>query len=243
MQTTLELIRAFRARVMDDGGDLAQTLEPGNTYVWENPGVTLRWSNAEAMYFLTEAMREYARRRPIIDSTTPDLCELPIVAGQRRYPYAAAIIAILDVRLASTERTLKKRTRTWLNEFCAYWRTQTGVPDAYCEDEDRVITLDKEPVADDTLLLTVQRYPIDLPSWENRSNAPAEPAYDDADEALLQWMLHLAFTKRDTEVYDPTRGAQAAADFLGMVGPPKDAEALSLRRRYANLSQTVRPRR
>lgn len=90
----LEIVRHFREEVDDLRGSVDDPDE------WEQDDKGLLWSNLEAARFANEAQREFCRRRAIIDSVTPEVVEIPLVANTDTYVFDNRIIfikrAILD---------------------------------------------------------------------------------------------------------------------------------------------------
>jgi len=88
-----ELVFAWRERVDDLLGDVDDPCQ------WENEDSDLLWNNDEATRFANAAQREFARRRPILDSTTAAVVAIDIVKGQHTYAYDGRILDIRRARL------------------------------------------------------------------------------------------------------------------------------------------------
>ena len=95
-----DLVFAWRERVDDLLGDV------DDPCAWENEDEDLLWNNDEATRFANAAQREFARRRPILDSTTQAICEIQIVKGTHTYPYDSRIMDIRRAILDNPELTL-----------------------------------------------------------------------------------------------------------------------------------------
>lgn len=247
--TLLELIDDFRARVDDTGGDTG-TVPSGFSYYWEYSDSGCLWKNREITQFFNWAHREIAMRRPYRDSTSTGICTKTVVAGTARYTLDPVILSIEDVLLASTGRSLQKTTIRDLRLLAVgtqsltgieAWKTTSGVPQYYCEDaEPGKITLIPVPSADDSLLMTVYRLPLDPFSWTTRTSELDEPPMQ-LQETLVQGAMARAYQKRDADTYDPRHAAFHEAQFNQMAGAPVDYKTLEARRWNANLDVSIRP--
>ena len=77
--TLLELIEDFRQRIADNGGD--RTVPSGYSYYWEYSDAGCLWKNKEIVNYFNWSQNEIALRRPYRDSTTTNLCVIPIKAN------------------------------------------------------------------------------------------------------------------------------------------------------------------
>ena len=246
--TLLELIEDFRQRIADNGGD--RTVPSGYSYYWEYSDAGCLWKNKEIVNYFNWSQNEIALRRPYRDSTTTNLCVIPIKANTARYALDPLILSIEEVTLASTGQSLTKTTvrdlRVWAAGSSSLdinaWKTKTGSPQYYSEDvEPGKITLIPVPVATtDTLLLTVYRLPLEPLDWENRDSDLTEPPAQ-LREAILQGALIKAYQKRDADTADPNLSALHEKQFNLMVGAPVDYQTLENRRWNANLDTSIIP--
>ena len=150
-------------------------------------------------------------RRFTIDSSTASdseivplpLCALPVVAGTSTYALSQKILGITRLSLASQNKQLKPIVASELDDECPGWQSlPAGVPWAYCPDlqSDSVVFI-PAPIADDTANLTVYRMPLArlAKSTPSGSLGFREEYHDD----LIPWIQYLAFSKQDSEVYNP----------------------------------------
>lgn len=239
--TPLDLVYNCRLRLDDFGGDTG-TIPAGYTYYWEYSDAGCLHKNAELIQLLNTAHREIALRTNCYrDASESDLCQISVVDGTNQYDLDSRIITVEDVRLASTDESLVKWTlRDYRETASAY--TTTGTPTHYME-ENRPFRIALYPIPDDddTLYLTVHRYPLEDMTWSLRKVSLDEPA-DSLREALIQGTLSYAYQKRDADSEDGRRQRFHAMEFDKLVGKPVDYRTLENRRYNANLDISVRPK-
>lgn len=228
-----ELVRACRERLDDLGGDM-EGLD------WETDDSPLLWSNDELTRYANQAEREFCRRRPIEDAETAAVCTIAVTAGIPVYPYSDRIVGIKRAKLDSMDRPLTKVTRRWLDTERWGWEGLTDETDFYLDDltEGRLRVVGA-PTADDTLRLTVGRYPLADMAWADRDTVSPEIPLKHHDD-LIHWMLHLAYLKADAETFDAKRAGGFADLFEAEVGPRIDAVAEQGRRRRSDLIKRTR---
>lgn len=211
--TLYELMVSLRTRLSDWGG--------GRDY-W---GTTLDdrdclWSNAELTEYLNEAQREYVRRRPIRDSSTPEVCEIAITAGVSTYPHDPRILAIHRAKLDSRDDPLERTTREEMDGLERGWEARAGLPFAYLHDES-TLQLIYIPEQDDVLRLFVDRLPLADLDWDNDAVAPEIPEKDHL--TLLDWASFLALDRPESDTHNAEKAAFYAQVFDTKVGRRPDA--------------------
>lgn len=184
-------------------------------YLWSDEALT-RWAN--------EAQVEVAvRTRCLVDDTTPEVCTVTVVAGTAVYPLhpSIAVVRRYEYRRASVmPEVLARRTTNWMDRnFGGQWTGQIGRPYIAIPDlSSRTFRLDRIPTADDvgTIQLTVWRKPLDAEKLEGEED---EPAFDDAYHmALVNWICHRAYLKRDPETYSRPASDDHLGQFVAAVG-------------------------
>lgn len=256
------LFKMVRRRLDDYGVGGSDT--EADAVSWADPQrePLLKWRTRHLCDYLAWAIREIGWRNPVKDSTTPEVCHIPVLAGVRLYPIHPSILEIKNVRLASTGFTLGKTMVHLLNQnWGSNWTAQQGIPLKYCEDEQlRQITLfpypeDDDPLVSppsivDTLHLEVFRsylaanvsFDNDLAATTVLSTVLAEVP-EQYDAALIAGICAQAWLRSDVSTPDP-KSAQMAqfamAEFNSLAGPPVDAWTLEQRRLNANLLMEIR---
>lgn len=180
------------------------------------------WSNAELTAYINEAYKEAVRRaRLIIDSATPEVCTINVVADTALYPLSKKIYRVLDIFPSWDNRQLCKVTTKELNLQRSTWRTQeSDKPDYYVSDfQSGAIRLYPIPTEAGTLNLRVYRLPlVDL------INDTDEPEINEAYHIkLLHWARHKAYLKPDADTFDKNASMEALALFVQEFGEAKSA--------------------
>lgn len=238
--TPLDLVYDCRLRMDDLGGDTG-TVPASYAYYWEYNDAGCLVKNAEWLRFLNQAHKEIAVRTNCYrDGYESEICKINVVAGTASYPIDSRILTIEDVLLNSTNLPL---TKTVLQDYrnTAESRAATGTPTTYLEaNRPFRIALYPIPVVNDTLYLTVYRYPLDDLTWDSRTSDLDEP-HELLREAMVQGALMYAYQKRDADTGDGGRQQFHAREFERLVGKPIDYKTLETRRWNANLDISARP--
>ena len=236
----LELVYDIRLRGDDLGGDTG-TPGTGFTYYWEQTDHGCLWKNAELLRLINQAHREIAVRTSCYrDGYESEICKINVVAGTSSYAIDNRILTIEDAFLTSTKLPLTKIGLVDYREISDA-TTATGTPIQYTEENLPFrINLYPIPVINDTLYLTVYRFPLEDMTWAARTTDLDEP-HESLREALIQGALMLAYQKRDADTGDGGRQQFHAREFERMVGKPVDYKTLETRRWNANLDVSIRP--
>lgn len=187
-----------------------------NPYLWESEWVA-GW--------LSEAQAEAAiRGRLLYESVNPAICEIPVVAGTAVYALHKALYEIGHLRFlptgASRSEPVRLTTRGELDRICPDWREPIpGRRMEFAIQDDTRIQLVSKPEYAGTLYLEGWRLP--LKALEDDGDKP------EVNEAhhrhLVQWALHRAFSKPDSETIDPKRAERAEFEFTRYFGQRPDA--------------------
>lgn len=174
--------------------------------------------------WLSEAQAEAAiRGRLILEDANPAVCQIAVTAGQASYELHRSIYEIADLRFVPAGQPksvpLALVTREWLDDKRPGWRDCAGTPQ-FAIQTDRRIRLVGVPDADGMLRLEAYRAP--LKALENDTD---KPELNEAHHRhLVQWALHRAFSRPDSEAIDPQRADRAMAAFTGYFGLPPDSD-------------------
>ncbi len=237
--TPLQLVYDCRLRMDDLGGDTG-TIPAGYSYYFEYSDAGCLVKNSEWIQFLNNAHREIALRTNCYrDASESDLCQIAVAEGIKQYDLDSRVLTVEDVRLGSNDESLVKWTlRDYRDTANSY--TSTGTPQYYMEENRPFrITLYPIPDDDDTLYLTVYRYPLEDMTWLSRKAELDEPP-EALREALIQGALSYAYQKRDADTNNLGLQKFHAMEFERLVGKPVDYRTLENRRYNANLDVTVR---
>lgn len=179
------------------------------------------WKDVDLTEYLNDAQEELVKRtRCLVESLDDDLCLIQLVSGQRNYPISSLIIDIDGVQPSWTDYPLID-AKSW-HFFPVGWLRSEGTPSAYCLDYssdmltfDRAITL----VTNESVRLTVRR----MPKLMTTTQGP-EIKYE-YRRKLLHHVLARAFSKQDSEIYNPSKAANELALWNAAVADVTSQEA------------------
>lgn len=202
-----ELIASFRE-------DASDTLEP---FLWETEHVT-RWLN--------EAQDEAAiRGRLLLDDSTPAVTTIEVLEGKASYQLHPKVFEIAHLHWqkgagSGRGRTVKLVSREWLDDMRPGWRSNAHAHDAFAIQTERALRLVPIPQEDGMLTMEVYRLPIKL-----LVNDSDKPEIHEAHHAyLVHWALHRAFSKPDSDGFDPQRADTSERAFTDYFGPRPDSD-------------------
>lgn len=169
-----------------------------------------------------DAQNEACRRaKLLVDSTTPEICTIDVLANQPLYPQNPSIIFVRRASLSTGDRFLSRITRRDLDDSVGpTWMTETGEVVGFVPDTDsQAIRLFRIPEDDATLRMTVVRLP--KVSLVDMNDVPEiHPRYH---MSLVAWMVYRYFDTTDGEMRDPKKAADALAAFEREFGGPATA--------------------
>ena len=185
-----------------------------------NPEAHL-WEDEDLIAYANAAQREACRRADLlIDSSTPSVCRINLVAGTAVYPLSPLVIKVIRAVLSSTNTILHHLRTKDLDYSVNQWTTRTGTPEAFVIDsQSNAIRVYPIPVSTDILRLTVSRYPL------NELSDPSDtPEIDEQYHfGLIDWMCHLAYMKQDAETVDLIKSKSFQTFFDEKFGPRPSA--------------------
>lgn len=193
------------------------------------------WSRSEWIEYANDAQDEACRRaRLLVDSTTPAVCSITLVDGTPTYELHDSIIFVRRVRLLeSADGTalsiLKRAHSADLDRSVGPgWQEEVGQPRMWVPDlDDHKFRPYPTPYTDDwEVSLTVHRTAL-VPAANE-----IYPMEDGDDEpeirrrwhlGLVNWMLFRAYSKQDSQAYNPKAAAAFLADFEAEFGKKSSA--------------------
>ena len=182
------------------------------------------WSDPEVYGYMDRAQRKFCTAvRGIADARTPEITEVAVVAGEMFSPLDPRVLQVRSAYNATTGSDLAPFSPREVGEAAL---RQTGDVTGYSfDDEDGAIRWTVVPAADAVVNLVVYRLPRDtISSKSDELEIPPEH-----QEALLDWMAHLAYLKHDAEAYDKRASDEAGARFLAYC---RDAREQLSRKRH-----------
>lgn len=211
-----DLIASFRV----DADDLPTSVGGGDG--------DLLWKDAELARFVGEAEEEAAiRKRLLYDDYTLALVRIDVVAGQSSYPIDSRFFEISKARLlsADTGRFLEDlyiTTRDELDLRSTCWRDERRRPGLFIQDDTRIML---PGIVDRAYTLRLEGYRTPLVPISADSDGSVEPEIGAVHHRfLVQWVLHRAYSKPDSETLNPQKSAIALAAFEQYFGLRPDAD-------------------
>lgn len=159
------------------------------------------WSTGELVAYLNDAINELCEKAHLIeDKSTPSICSIPITSGVAEYPISPKIISIKMAQLASN-RILYPTTEEILTDFRdSSWLIEAGEVTYYIPNYDRkTITLYRIPTSNDTLILTVYRYPL-TPFTESNIYTLSPEINERWHFSLTFGIMYHAYLKNDMDL-------------------------------------------
>lgn len=207
--TLEDLIESFREDT-DDRGDLS--------------GKAKLWSDEVVTRLLNEAEEEAAiRKRLIFDETTPVVCQIAVLENVSGYVLHPALIEITAAFLhragSSKILTLRATDRDAMDRDYPCWRTERRPPEFFIQEDTRIYL---PGIVDRDYTMKLEGYRLPLVQMVNDDDTPtiARPHH----RFLVHWALHRAYSKPDSEVFNPEKSVKALAAFEEYFGLRPDAD-------------------
>lgn len=237
----LDLIRWARERLDDTGGDTGEPTPPYR-YRWEEDDGNCLWTNQELTQYAEAAGRELARRVPIVDSEPSEVTQISVRPGVRAYLLDDRILAV-DAVVSSAGTPLQKWSDAQARNKALDHDLrfdQLAPATTYREDvTTRQMMVYATPILADTLTLTVRRFPLEPMDWSQRTSQEIEFA-PSLHEALLHWICHLAYLKRDSDTANVELAGYYQGQFSDQVGPRISYQASQVQKDIAGLRLRTR---
>ena len=155
------------------------------------------WSDKWLDKTINESEREACIRARLIEDKSSNVTSIDITTTEKRYALSPLVIDVLSVELESNPDV----------EISGWTLTETE------------IVFSDYPKADDVLLMTVIRMPLN----EMDSDASLPEIRGQYHELLIDWVEHRAFSVIDADKFDPNRSAIALDRFEKSFGKRFDA--------------------
>jgi hypothetical protein len=181
----------------------------------------LLWSLAEWTEYVNEAENEACIRANLIIDKSSALTNIAVLSGTATYSIDERILIIKRAMLSGGTEPLVKTTRRVLDAVYPSWEAEAGVVRSWLSDDTNKITLYKSPIANATLNLMVSRLPENPMTLPNKLTE--SPEIDTMYHlGLIDWMLHRAYSKQDSETLDKGKAKEHLTRFIKRFGerPP-----------------------
>lgn len=203
--TLEDLIRRFRVLARDQ----------------ENPHF---WSDEDLADWFNDAQHQACiRGRLLREDANPAVCEIALNPLQHSYPLHRVVYEIINARIVPAHggrsRTVRLRSREWLDENIPGWRDEKGLVEFAIQD-DNSIRVVGAVMAGDRLMIECYRTPLKTLAIDTDKPEIHEAHH----EHLIQWALHKAFSVVDAEIFDSQRSEQYEANFTSYFGLLPDSD-------------------
>jgi hypothetical protein len=186
----------------------------------------LLWSLAEWTEYANDAENEACIRANLILDKSTALTSVSVISGVATYTISELILVVKRAKLLSGTEPLVKTSRRVLDATYPGWESETGVVRSWFPDESNKIVLYKSPVATGTLNLMVSRLPLS-PMLLADKMADTPEIDVQYHEGLLDWMLHRAYSKQDSETLDKGKAKEHLARFEKRFGERPSASIVN----------------
>lgn len=188
------------------------------------------FSESRVLRWFNEAVRE-ACRSPLLK----DVKTFPVLAGTASYTLEDESLDIDEVSLALQTDTLIQSTKDRIeSKYGRSWRDDEGTPSHYIR-EDLTLTLYPIPIVNDTMTVTLFRYPDRMYSFSESPEIPER-----YHQGLLYWCAYKAYLSPDVEQNDLAKSQTYLAMFDQYFGIKRSARFDSFQINSPK-HQTVKP--
>jgi hypothetical protein len=212
-----------------------------------NNGIKTISSVTDTSITVVESLVDENNTSATIEATRT-VTRIPITAGIHTYRTHPKLIYIIRSRLDSCDYPLFKKSLPDLDSgvltgivmdddiisqlglgYVVDWESATGTPVAYLEDTGR-LRLVTTPTEDDILWMYVSRLPKHNITIKDLNKSPEIP--EQYHMGLVDWILHLAYSKADVVTSDSTKAKDFEASFELRFGKRTSAKQEMNRRLY-----------
>ena len=174
--------------------------------------------NDELRKWFNDAEAEAAIRSRLIH----DSDELKVSIGEKRYDIPPGLFEITYIEVCDSAGKLypiKPTTRDVLDAAKPDWRRAVGRPEWYILD-DTSLLLGAVPDTEYVLYIEFLR----IPRNPMKALTDVPEIHEAHHDGLIQWALHKAFSKPDSDLFDPARSKEAEAAFTRQFGKRPTAD-------------------
>lgn len=205
--TLADLIASFRVDADDEAG-------PESAHLW---------SREEVIRFLNEAEDEACQRaRLIFDSSTVAVCQITVTTAASVYALHASILDIYRATLTNAAGDICALTptdRIELDRVRPDWRTVARRPSAFIQHDTKI---ELDAVVDAAYTLNLEVYRLPLTTMDFDQDVPEINRMH--HRHLVQWALHRAYSKPDSETLNLDKSARAEQAFTSVFGNRPSAD-------------------
>jgi hypothetical protein len=161
----------------------------------------LLWSLDEWTEYCNEAENEVCIRANLILDKTTALTAITVLSGVSIYAISELILIVRRAKMSTGTEPLVKTSRRVLDATYPNWEAETGNVRSWFPDDSNKIGLYKIPTEGASLNLMVSRLPLVPMALADKLTV--SPELDEQyHQGLVDWMLHRAYSKQDSETLD-----------------------------------------
>ncbi len=167
------------------------------------------WSDAEWLSYANDAQNEACRRsRLIVDASTTAICQISLTSTETFFNLDPRILFIRRAKLDGRSLPLKRVSYKDLDRSAPGWEDERSDPAYYVPDMGDKFRPYPSPSATGVVRLTVVRLPL-----EDMGISDEPEIKPHLHSSLVDWMAHKAYSKQDSEVFNPKKAVEYLADF------------------------------
>lgn len=160
--------------------------------------------------FASQAEREACRRSHLLVDSTSLFCSISVSANAPLVTLDPRIINVRRVKTSISTYALSPVRAEQMDVVNPGWESHVGTPTTYVTDyQSGAIRLYPNSQVPLTLSMTVSR----LPLADMAANDDEPEIRNEYHEGLVQWMLYRAYSKQDSDLFDPNKAAKALNEF------------------------------
>ena len=181
----------------------------------------LLWSLDEWTEYANDAENEACKRAELIIDSSSALTSITVSSGVAIYTVDEKILRIIRAKLSGSAEPLVKTSRRVLDVTYPDWENDSGTVRSWLPESTNKITLYRKPAAAGTLSFVVSRVPL-LPMLLVDKLTQSPEIDEQYHQGLVDWMLHRAYSKQDSETLDKGKAKEHLARFTKRFGerPP-----------------------
>ncbi len=177
----------------------------------------LLWSLDEWTEYANDAENEACMRAGLLIDSTSSITSVAILSGIATYGIDERILVIKRAKLSTGTEPLVKTSRRVLDATYPGWENDSGTVRSWLPDESNKITLYKKPSAATSLNLMVSRLPLTPMALADKLTVSPEIDVQ-YHEGMIDWMLHRAYSKQDSETLDKGKAKEHLQRFTKRFG-------------------------
>jgi hypothetical protein len=186
----------------------------------------LLWSLLEWTEYANDAENEACIRANLIIDQTSALAVINVISGTATYSIDEKILLIKRAKLSSSTEPLVKTSHRVLDATYPNWAMDTGTVRSWLPDDTNKITLYKIPTVDATLNFMISRLPLTPMLLADKLTVSPELDIQ-YHLGLVDWMLHRAYSKQDSETLDKGKAKEHLVRFTKRFGERPAASVLN----------------